>query len=326
MENKRFYVYVLARPDGRPFYVGKGQGNRIYKHEIQAHGRCRCNKCNIIRKIWRNGGEVQRYKVLETSDEREAFEFERELIALYGRENLCNLTDGGEGKSGYRESPESKAKRVAALKNAYRNPEVKARHSAMIRRRWSEKSYRDRVALAIAEAQRTPEARASKGIISKAMWQRSEYRIQQNAAMRTAASKPEFREKMRRITFKVANSPEHREQRSIRSRQMWSDFDQRNKLVIAMKAAQRKPERRAYYSETQKAYAATEEGAEAKRRAASVSKRKRAVLTQEQANEIKGLYSTGTYTHASLARLYGVGVSTIGRVLCGEWDNPRIDG
>jgi hypothetical protein len=30
------YVYVLRRPNGRPFYVGKGYGDRVFQHENEA--------------------------------------------------------------------------------------------------------------------------------------------------------------------------------------------------------------------------------------------------------------------------------------------------
>ena len=32
----QFYVYTLAYPDGKVFYVGKGSGYRIDQHEMEA--------------------------------------------------------------------------------------------------------------------------------------------------------------------------------------------------------------------------------------------------------------------------------------------------
>lgn len=92
----RFYVYVLSRPDGRPFYVGKGQADRVRDHEREARRDCECHKCHIIRKIWRDGGQVQRTIVFRSDDEQVALDREREEIAHCGRENLCNYTDGGD--------------------------------------------------------------------------------------------------------------------------------------------------------------------------------------------------------------------------------------
>lgn len=96
----KYYVYTLARPDGSVFYVGKGQGQRIEMHEKEArqHPNHTCNnarKCQTICEIWAAGGQVQRAIVFESDDEQAAFDRERELIAQYGRENLCNVREGG---------------------------------------------------------------------------------------------------------------------------------------------------------------------------------------------------------------------------------------
>jgi hypothetical protein len=101
-----FYVYILCRPDkrapggGRAFYVGKGSGGRIYDHEAEARKGHACYKCRVIRKVWSQGGTIQRYTVFVTDDEQEAYDEEKRLIASYGRKNLTNGTDGGEGQTG----------------------------------------------------------------------------------------------------------------------------------------------------------------------------------------------------------------------------------
>lgn len=121
-----FYVYTLARPDNTVFYVGKGTSKRIFQHDYEARGDCKCHKCNVIRKIWKQGKQIQRYFVFTTENEDEAFTYERELIALYGRDNLCNQTDGGEGQSGRIFSLEERAK----LKARWANPEYRANQVA----------------------------------------------------------------------------------------------------------------------------------------------------------------------------------------------------
>jgi hypothetical protein len=53
----------------------------------------------VIRKIWDEGGEVIKQKIAFHQTEEEAFQLEILLIGFFGRENLTNLTDGGEGAS-----------------------------------------------------------------------------------------------------------------------------------------------------------------------------------------------------------------------------------
>src|SRR5258708_7392424 len=99
----KYYVYTLARPDGTIFYIGKGhQDRRMDQHEIQARRGVKSHKCNVIRKIWHEGGSVIKKKVAEFIEEQDAFIYEWYLINLiYGRENLTNATDGGDGASGW---------------------------------------------------------------------------------------------------------------------------------------------------------------------------------------------------------------------------------
>ena len=111
----RFYVYVLCRPDGRPFYVGKGQGDRIGHHEAAARNGHKSRRYSIIRKIWREGGEVFRQKVFTTDDENMAYAMEQALIAAIGRKYLANESDGGEGNRGYRHTEVAKARIAKAM-------------------------------------------------------------------------------------------------------------------------------------------------------------------------------------------------------------------
>lgn len=98
---RQFYVYTLAHPDGKVFYVGKGQGARVSNHEREASTKCRCYKCRTIRKIWQGGQEISKAIVFETEIEDNAFAHEIALIAQHGRGNLCNCTDGGRGIGPY---------------------------------------------------------------------------------------------------------------------------------------------------------------------------------------------------------------------------------
>lgn len=92
----QFCVYVHMRPDGTPFYVGKGLRRRAY--DFSPSRRTAWHK-NIVAKYGRENIKV---KVIPCLDEHEAFFLERLQIKIARRNGveLVNLTDGGEGTSG----------------------------------------------------------------------------------------------------------------------------------------------------------------------------------------------------------------------------------
>lgn len=95
-EDPKYYVYTLAYPDGKVFYVGKGCGQRIDDHERVARKRYgilkNMTKVNIIREIWASGEDVLKKKLAHFETEEQAYEYESALIFF-----LLNLTNGGEG-------------------------------------------------------------------------------------------------------------------------------------------------------------------------------------------------------------------------------------
>lgn len=101
----RFYVYILHRPDGRPFYVGKGIGERVLQHVAEARNPARLtHKLNVIRSIQRSGASIGYLIDSFHETESAAHSRERDLIRLIGRHDLgagplTNQTDGGEGTS-----------------------------------------------------------------------------------------------------------------------------------------------------------------------------------------------------------------------------------
>lgn len=76
------YVYCLVDPrDNRIFYVGKGQGNRVFAHARAALDEVgESLKLDTIRSIHRGGYEVAHYIIRHRLTEQEAFMLESTLI------------------------------------------------------------------------------------------------------------------------------------------------------------------------------------------------------------------------------------------------------
>jgi hypothetical protein len=105
-----FYTYLWLRDDGTPYYAGKGSGKRgfiLNNHKVA----CPKDLSRVILQGW--------------DTEEDAFEAEVFLISYYGRKDLGtgilhNRTNGGEGTSGYKASPEIRAKHsVNAKRRTY---------------------------------------------------------------------------------------------------------------------------------------------------------------------------------------------------------------
>jgi hypothetical protein len=96
----RFYTYAYLREDKTPYYIGKGTGDRIYS----------TNR--------RNNPPKDKSRIIflkQNLTEQEAFRHEIYMIAVFGRKDLGtgilhNLTDGGDGASGYVFSEETRKK------------------------------------------------------------------------------------------------------------------------------------------------------------------------------------------------------------------------
>jgi hypothetical protein len=131
---KKYYTYAYLREDKTPYYIGKG-------------------KCKTQRHL-HPGHHVpippkERILILKNNlSEDEAIKHEIYLISIFGRKDnntgiLRNLTDGGDGKSGWKASKETCDKISKSLTGKKKTPEQIEKHRlSMIGRKLSEEHKR----------------------------------------------------------------------------------------------------------------------------------------------------------------------------------------
>lgn len=133
---KKHYTYGLCYEDGTPFYIGKGQRDRIFHHESHArnHDRKPWNphKIRVIRKMWKNKKQVM-YKIYGFyNDTTPAENKEEELIESIGIDNLTNITSGKDGHTKW--SVKSRKTISESMKLAHKNdPALAKRNGIAIR-------------------------------------------------------------------------------------------------------------------------------------------------------------------------------------------------
>ena len=123
----RFYTYSYLREDGTPYYIGKGNCNRLYM------------KTTIEIRKPKDRSRIIHLK--QNLTEAEAFRHEIYMIAVYGRKDLGtgilrNKTNGGEGVSGYKHSEKIK-KKMSLSRKGKNNPNYGKTHTLEVRNKIS---------------------------------------------------------------------------------------------------------------------------------------------------------------------------------------------
>lgn len=124
---KTYYVYQLVDPrNNKPFYVGKGTGDRAYQHSKFKDGNENPYKDRKIKSILRKSLQVIVEMLYENlTDENTAYDLEEEIIEKIGINNLTNIAKDRRPPSrlGWTPSKETLEKRSKSLKGIVRTTE-----------------------------------------------------------------------------------------------------------------------------------------------------------------------------------------------------------
>jgi hypothetical protein len=125
----RFYVYEHLRSDtGAIFYVGKGTGKRCF---VKSHH----HRNEFWQRTEKKAGGFCVRMVAKDVDEELAFLVEQERISqlrIVGV-RLCNMTDGGDGTSGWVKTPEWRENVGSAHRGKVVSKETRAKISASVK-------------------------------------------------------------------------------------------------------------------------------------------------------------------------------------------------
>lgn len=155
---REFYTYLHCKPDGTPFYVGKGSGNRARQFVKNRNQHYK----NVIAKY---GVDNIQVFIFPCESEEKAFSEEVRQIQLL-REcgyELVNQTEGGEGPSGYAHSEETRRQLSESHTGKKFSEEHRARIAAALRgkkRAPFSDEWKQKLVSALKSYEITPEVRA----------------------------------------------------------------------------------------------------------------------------------------------------------------------
>lgn len=181
-----FYTYAHYRPDNSVFYIGKGHGRRAWSDK---------NRNPHWNNVTAKRGDHKVEVLAQWPIEQEAFAHEKFLIWCFRDMgySMANITDGGEGPTGYRHTEETKAKLSVHHKRLHNLPEQKAKNSARNKLKMQDLVHKEKVRAGALAYMTKPENRE---------------RIRQIALLQT--SKPEFKARQSALALARMKNPAYR--------------------------------------------------------------------------------------------------------------------
>lgn len=257
--NESYYVYCLFRPwNGEPCYIGKGRGDRMYRHETD-HKKHR--NSHLARIITKAGCELPKVVLHENLDEKTAFIYEITLIAAIGRERkggpLVNQTDGGEGPSGMVLSDEAKRKVGEASRKYWEEPEFRQKMSESVKKSWENEERRKETSNKTKNMWADPDKKEAIKKSFRESWTK-ERRQKHGKIIKETRSCPELKEKISESSKAMwaARSDEQRSQDVERLQkqalEQWQNQEHIDNMKLKAKAREAEPEFKAWRKEAAK--------------------------------------------------------------------------
>ena len=235
-----YYTYAYLREDKTPYYIGKGSGKRIYSKDRTI--KPPKDKSRII-------------YLKQNLTEEEAFRHEIYMIDVFGRKDLgtgilYNMTNGGEGSSGWVPSEESRRKMSQSSKGKTHSKETRRKmgeakkgNTYMLGKTLSEETRRK---IGEAGKGRDPSEETRRKISESKKNISEETRRKMSEASKGRTPSEESRRKMSQSSKDKTHSEETK--RKIgdagKGRKWWNDGCGNSKLVIECPGNEWKPGRK----------------------------------------------------------------------------------
>lgn len=174
----------------------------------------------VVSKITSLGFSTDVRIIVSGISEETALIVERDKIASYGVENLCNLSHGGRGTKGLKQTPESNAKRSVAMRG--KKCALGYKHT---------KEAREKVSVARKGKPLSDDHKKKLGVSQKKRFENPAERKKISVAKIGFQHSPEAIVKLRAASQRNALDPTYRKKLSDAAKEMWADPEKRLRIV-----------------------------------------------------------------------------------------------